>query len=152
MIDREDGPVPGFTTSSWSQAGIATLHAVGHDKRSALEAGLRAVLALAVASVQAPLDTGRSAPIRGEGDDLGSLFADLAEDLLVQIEFFGGGLHDVAVDGVLRRQDGGYVGWGHATGTLDAAPPTVVPRLLGTPTASEGATERIVFHATLHRP
>jgi len=152
MIDREDGPVPGYTTSSWSQAGIATLHAVGHDKRSALEAGLRAVLALAVAPVQAPLDTGRSAPIRGEGDDLGSLFADLVEDLLVQIEFFGSGLHDVAVDGVLRRQDGGYVGWGRASGTLDAAPPAVVPHLLGTPTASEGATERTIFHATLHRP
>ena len=152
MIDREDSPVPGFTTSSWSSAGIATLHAVGHDTRSALEAGLRAVLALAVAPAQAPLDTGRSAPIRGEGNDLGSLFADLIEDLLGQIEFFGGGLHDVAVDGVLRREDGGYVGWGYASGTLEAASPGAVPRLLGTPTASEGATQGVVLHATLQRP
>jgi hypothetical protein len=152
MINREDGPVPGFTTSSWSPAGIATLHAVGPDRRSALEAGLRAVLALTVVPVQAPLDTGRSAPIHGEGNDLGSLFADLVEDLLEQIEFFGDGLHDVAVDGVLRREDGGYVGWGHASGTLDAAPPAVTPRLLGTPTGSEGATQGIILRATLQRP
>src|SRR5215213_5388367 len=118
MIDPKNGPVPGFTVSSWSSAGIATLHAVGHDKRSAVEAGLRAVLALAVAPPHTPLETGRSAPIRGEGNDLGSLFADLVEDLLEQIEFFGGGLHDVAVDGLLHREDGGYVGWGHALVTL----------------------------------
>ena len=152
MINREDGPVPRFVTSSWSSAGVATLRAVGHDKRSALEAGLRAVLALIVAPAHSLLDTGRSAPIRGEGNDLGTLFADLVEDLLEQIEFFGGSLHDVAVDGVLRRDDGGYVGWGHAFGTLDAAPPVVVPRLLGSPTASAGAAPDVVLQASLQRP
>lgn len=151
MIDREDDHVPGFTTSSWSSTGVATLHAVGHDRRSAVEAGLRAVLALTVAPRQVPLDTGRSTPLRGEGHDLESLFADLVEDLLEQIAFFGGGLHDVTVDGVLRREDGGYVGWGHASGTLDAAPPVVMPRLLGTPTASDAAPG-VVLHASLHRP
>lgn len=152
MIDREDGSDPGFTTSSWSPAGIATLRAAGPDRQSALEAGLRAVLALTVAPAQAPPDTGRSAPIRGEGNDLGSLFGDLVEDLLEQIEFFGGGLHDVAVDGVLRREDGGYVGWGHASGTLDAAPPAANPRLLGTPTVSEDTASGVVFDASLQRP
>ena len=153
MIDREDVPAPGFTTSPWSAAGTATLHAAGRDIRSALEAGLRAVLALAVApaSHTAPIPE-RSAPIRGEGDDLGSLFADLVEDLLGQIEFFGGGLHDVAIDGVLRREDGGYIGWGYASGTLEAASRGEVPRLLGAPTASEGANAGIVLHATLQRP
>jgi hypothetical protein len=151
MIDREDVPGPEFTTSSWSPEGIATLHAVGRDIRSALEAGLRAVLALAVVPLSAPLDTGRSAPIGGEGDDLEILFADLAEDLLGQIEFFGGGLHDVAVDGLLRREDGGYVGWGYVSGSLEVAPPGEVPHLLGTPTVSEGATHGITVHATLQR-
>ncbi|HEX6655905.1 MAG TPA: hypothetical protein VF153_06805 [Candidatus Limnocylindria bacterium] len=151
MIDHEDDPAPGFTTSSWSSAGVATLQAAGRDRRSALEAGLQAVLALTVAPAQAPIDIGRSAPIRGEGNDLGNLFADLVEDLLEQIAFFGGGLHDVAVDGVLSREDGGYVGWGHASGTLDAAPPIAVPRLLGTPTASDDALG-VVLHASLHRP
>jgi hypothetical protein len=152
MINREEDPVLGIMTSSWSPAGIATLRAVGHDKRSALEAGLRAVLTLAVSPTQAPLDSGRSAPIHGEGDDLASLFADLVEDLLGQIEFFGGGLHDVAVDGVLRREDGGYVGWGYALGTLEAASPGAVPRLLDTPTVNEDTAHGVVLHATLRRP
>jgi hypothetical protein len=119
--------------------------------RSALEAGLRAVLALAAAPPHTPLDNGRSAPIRGEGGDLGSLFADLIQDLLGQIEFFGDSLQDVAVDGVLCREDGGYVGWGYALGSLQAVSRGDVPRLLGTPTASESATRGIVLHATLHR-
>jgi hypothetical protein len=152
MADREDIPASGFTTSSWSPAGIATLNATGRDMRSALEAGLRAVLALAVAPAPTSLDTGRSAPIRGEGDDLRNLLADLIQDLLGQIEFFGGGLHNVALDGVLRREDGGYIGWGYASGTLEPMPPIAVPRLLDTHIVSEGATQGVVLHATLHRP
>ena len=152
MIDREDAPVPEFTTSPWSPAGTATLHATGHDLRSALESGLRAVLALTIAPPGIPLDTGRSAPIQGEGDDLASLFADLVEDLLGQIEFFGGGLRDIALDGVLRREDGGYVGWGYASGTLEEASVGAVPRLLGTPTATAGADGGVVLRASLQRP
>lgn len=151
MIDGEDARAPGFTTSPWTPAGIASLCAVGHDMRSALEAGLQAVLALVVAPPPTPLDTGRSVPIRGEGDDLGSLFADLVQDLLGQIEYFGGGLHDVAVDGVVRREDGGYVGWGYASGTLEALAQAAVPHLVDTPTASTGATQSIILHATLQR-
>jgi hypothetical protein len=83
---------------------------------------------------------------------VGSLFADLIEDLLGQIEFFGGGLHDVAVDGVLRRDDGGYVGWGHASGTLEASSLGAVPHLHGAPTVREGATRGVVLQATLQRP
>ncbi len=152
MIDREEAPAQRLTTSPWTPEGIATLHAAGSDMRSALEAGLRAVLALAAAPPHTPLDTGRSAPIRGEGNDLGSLFADLIQDLLGQIEFFGTSLQDIVVDGVLRREDGGYIGWGYASGTLDAGTPVVAPRLHGTPTASTSAAQGIVLHATLHRP
>jgi len=151
MIEGEDIRAPGFTTSPWTPEGIATLYAVGHDMRSALEAGLQAVLALVVTPPPAPLDTGRSAPIRGEGDDLGSLFADLVQDLLGQIAYFGSGLHDVAVDGVLRREDRGYVAWGYASGSLKEIPSGAVPRLVGSPTASEGATQGIILHATLQR-
>jgi hypothetical protein len=151
MINRDEVPAPAFTTSPWNSAGIATLHATGHDMRSTLEAGLRAVLTLAMAPPRTPLDAGRSAPIHGEGDDLASLFADLVEDLLGQIEFFGGGLHDVALDGVLRREDGGYVGWGYAFGTLEAVSVGEVPRLLGRPTASESVAQ-VVLHASLQRP
>jgi hypothetical protein len=152
MIDNEDVPTSGFTTSSWNRAGIATLHATGRDIPSVLEAGLRAVLALAVAPPPAPLATGRSTPIRGEGDDLEGLFGDLIEDLLGQVEFFGGGLHDVVLDGVVRREDGGYVGWGHVSVTLEAGPHVVVPGLLGTPTVTQGAEPGIVLSASLQRP
>src|SRR4051794_26829824 len=152
MIDRVDDPIPGFTTSSWNSAGAATLHAVGHDRRSALEAGLRAVLALTVVPAHAALDTGRSAPIRGEGNDLASLFADLVEDLLEEIAFFGGSLHDVAVDGVLRREGGGYVGWGHATGTLDAAGPVAGPRPLWKPIAGPQAARRRLLPCSFPSP
>jgi hypothetical protein len=152
MIDNEDVQTAGFTTSPWNRAGIATLHVTGRDIPSVLEAGLRAVLALAVAPPQTPIDTGRSAPINGEGDDLESLFGDLVEDLLSQIEFFGAGLHDVVIDGVLHREHGGYVGWGHASGILDAGPQVAVPRLLGTPTVSQGAEPGILLTASLQRP
>jgi hypothetical protein len=151
VTDRQELPVPGFTTSPWSPAGIAALHAAGPDVRSSLEAGLRAVLALALPPPHTPLDTGRSTPVRGEGDGLASLFADLIEDLLGQIELFGDGLHDITLDGVLLRGDGGYVAWGYASGTLEATSLAVVPRLLGTPTASEGTAPGVVLNATLGR-
>ena len=152
MIDHKNVPAPGFTTTPWSTAGTATLHAVGGDIRSSLEMGLQAVLVLALAPASTPLRTERSAPIRGEGNDLASLFADLVDDLLGQIEFFGGGLHDVALDGVLRREDGGYVGWGYATGSLEAASPDEVPRLLGMPTVYETGIQGVIVQATLQRP
>src|SRR5688572_16373009 len=148
MIDHNNVPAPGFTTTPWSAAGTATLHAVGGDIGSSLEMGLQAVLVLALAPASTPLRTERSAPIRGEGDDVGSLFADLVEDLLGQIEFYGAGLHDVVIDGVLRREDGGYVAWGYASGTLEAASPGEVARLLGAPVVSEDATQGVVLHAT----
>ena len=150
MIDLEDDPSAGFTTKPWDSAGIAALEATGRNARSALEAGLRAVLTLAVAPTPAPGNPGRSAPIRGEGDDLASLFADMVEDLLGQIEYFGDGLHEVAVDGVLRREGGGYVGWGYATGTLEAAAPGEVPRLRNAPTAVEDGGQ-VLIRAELRR-
>ena len=149
MIDSDDIPTPRFTMSPTNGAGIATIQATGHDIPSVLEAGLRAVLALAVAPPRTAIDTGRSAPINGVGEDLESLFSDLVEDLLSQIEFFGTGLHDVVIDGVLRRENDGYVGWGHASGTLDATPQVVMPRLLGRPAISRGAGPRIHLAASL---
>ena len=151
MTDPEDDPNVGFTTTPWDDDGIAKLEATGSNARSALAAGLRAVLTLAAAPSLAPDSAGRSAPIRGEGDDTASLFADMAEDLLGQIEFFGSGLHDVSVDGVLRREGGGYVGWGYASGMLDYAPADDVPRLFGTPTANEDDIRGVILRATLQR-
>lgn len=132
-----------------SQMEVVTIEAVGDDARSALEAGLRAVLAHAVAPTSKPVDTGRSTPLRGEADDLGSLFEDLVEDLLAQIEVFGDGLHDVVVDGVVRREDGGYVAWGYASGTLTPESAGAALHLLGTTTASDTTTQGVAIHAML---
>src|SRR5215207_4738169 len=122
MIDPEN-TVQQFSLTPWDAHGIASLEATGADARSALESGLRAVLGVAVEHVLPPANPGRSAPIRGEGDGLANLFADMVDDLLEQVEYFGNGLRDIVVDGVLRREGGGYIGWGYATGTLEPAPP-----------------------------
>jgi len=151
MIDQENGPGAG-STRPWSGEGLATLEVTGNDARSTLEAGLRAVLTLAVAPVVDPPHYGRSTPIRGEGDDLANLFADMVDDLLGQIESYGAGVHDVVVDGVLRRDGGGYVGWGYASGTLEPVALGEVPRLLGTPEVSDSGNQGIVLRASLQRP
>lgn len=140
-----------FTATSWSPEGTASFVASGHDTRSALEAGLRAVLFLAgVALDSAP--GARSAPLRGEGDDLAALFADLTEDLLAQLAQFGAGIADVTVDGVLRRDDGGLVAWGYASGTLEPEPAALVLALAGSPRIVPNEENRIVIDATLRRP
>src|SRR3954452_12151385 len=94
-----------LTMTPWDHGGIAALEATGTEARTALEAGLRGVLGLALGPLPGSTTSGRSAPIRGEGNDLADLFADMADDLLAQVEYFGNGLHDVVVDGVLRREN-----------------------------------------------
>ena len=136
--------------TQWDHHGIAALEATGADARSALESALRAVLTLAVGPVLGTSDAARSAPIHGEGDDLAELFVTMAEDLLGQVEYFGSGLDDVAVDGVLRAESGGYVGWGYATGSLEAGSPSTAPRLLSVPTVNDEGS-RVVIRARLHR-
>ena len=150
MHNPPDDTDEAFTTTPWDRRGIATFEATGTSARSAFESGLRAVLTLALAPPTPTADGSRSAPISGEGDDLAGLFADMAEELLGQIEDFGHGLHDVVVDGVLRREGGGYIGWGYVSGTLEAASPADVPRLLSAPTVVEEG-QRIVIRAHLRR-
>ena len=150
MTDPDDDRHEKFITTPWDRHGIAALEATGENARSALESGLRAVLTMAVAPGPATAGAARSAPIHGEGDDLADLFADMTEDLLGQIEYFGNGLNDVVVDGVLRKERGGYSGWGYASGTLEVASPSEVPRLLANPTVVEEGT-RIVIRARLQR-
>jgi hypothetical protein len=140
----------GFTTSVWDGEGIAALEATGGDVRSALEAGLRAALVLAKGATTMPSGAGRSAPVRGEGDDLGTLFAALVEDLLDQVAHFGPGLDDVVLDGLLRRDDGGYVAWGYVSGNLETAPRDDVPELFGAPIVTDD-DQGFVVRATLRR-
>ncbi len=108
-----------LTMTGWGADGIASLEVSGSDRRTVLEAALRAILALAGASSLEPQESQdvRSAPIRGEGDDLALLFADLVDDLLDQADYFGAGLQYATLDGLVRRDDGGFVAWGYISGT-----------------------------------
>lgn len=147
--DTEPRPAA-FTVSGWSDSGEATIEAYGHDVRSALEAGLRAVLFL---SRDAPADDAvadKSAAVRGEGADLTSLFTAMIDDLLDQLAIHGAIAH-IVVDGVLRREDGGYLAWGYVRGSLDAAPPPVLPSLSGEVTMRDDHQGTILIAASLHR-
>lgn len=137
-------PVPGD---------IVNLEASGGDQWQALESALQATLAVAgFASTEAmPGDEVRSAPIRGEGDDLPALIADTIEDLLGQIEFFGSGLRDVTLDGFLRRDHGGYIAWGYASGAPRPASGWGALHLHGKPTVNEDDPEHVVIQASFIR-
>lgn len=135
--------------SNWGAASVATVEANGSDLRSALEGALCAALSLIVAiSPKSSVDE-RAAPIRGEGDDREALFIDLIEDLQTQLTEFSACLSDVTLDGVLRRDDGGYIAWGYVTGALKAPNlgrlPTLVP--IATSIADDG--QRVVIRTSL---
>jgi hypothetical protein len=104
-----------FDIQESHEQGNAALEATGEDRRSALEAALQATLRLLAGSSTTadPAEALQSAPVRGEGDDLGAVFIDLVADLFDQADYFGTGLHDVALDGLLMRDRGGYVAWGY---------------------------------------
>ncbi|MBA3450815.1 MAG: hypothetical protein H0T18_06360 [Chloroflexia bacterium] len=140
----------GFTTSDWSADGVATLQAAGPDPQTALAAGLRGTLALVLGPAPLAPEGGQSTAIRGEGEHLAALFAELVDDLLSQIAEYGQGLHDVSVDGVLRKSEGGYVAWGYASGTLEPVSGITPPLLIAIPAVHEDG-QRVVIRASFRR-
>ncbi|HEY7863119.1 MAG TPA: hypothetical protein VIE39_05635 [Thermoanaerobaculia bacterium] len=126
-----------------------TIEVRGPDARTALQAALSAILRHVLGAPHAGA-AARSTPIRGEGDDLAALFADLAADFLDQLAQYGGSIYDVAVDGVVRRDDGGYVAWGYAAGSLEASATGGRLLSLESPEAIEKGNI-IHLRATLHQ-
>ena len=144
---------PSYRLGAWSADGTAELAAHGADADALLLAGLRGVLA--VARGDRPVDPSdasetSAAPIRGQGGDLAAVFAELAADLLAQLDANGLGLDDVRLDGVLHTDDGGYTAWGYALGAAAAAPPPIGLALDGDPTVTEVAAG-FALRATLRR-
>lgn len=139
-----------FTTAPWDAEHVAVLEASGSDVRSALEAGLRAVLALADAEAPQLPASDRSLPLQAHGDDLAELFLDLIEDFLDQMAFSAFACHDVTVDGVLHRDGGGYVAWGYAAESTAPAPSRPLPFVHQMPTV-ERIVDGIVFRASFLR-
>jgi hypothetical protein len=139
-----------FTVGAWDAANVAVLEASGSDVRSALEAGLRAVLQLSTAGGSGSPASDRSVPLRAEGDDLAELYFDLIDDFLDEMGFSAFACHDVAVDGVLHRSGGGYVAWGYALEATAPASKASLPRVLRMPTV-ESQTDGIVFRVAMVR-
>jgi hypothetical protein len=150
LHDIHNRPSAQFTTTPWDAEGIATLEASGSDVRSALEAGLRAVLSISTTGEPEGAASDRSVPLQGEGEDLAELFLDVIEDFLDQMAFSAFACHDVTIDGVLHRDGGGYVAWGYAIESTAPAPRTELPFWHNMPTA-ESRVEGIVLRATLAR-
>jgi hypothetical protein len=130
---------------------VAQIVVSGRDARLAFEDALRTMLSMAAVDQDLPFESARSVPIRGEGVDLANLFADMVDDLAAQVDVHGSGLHELTVNGLLRRDDGGYIAWGFARGWLEAAPEGELPRLAGPPVVELGAAGEVVIRATIER-
>jgi hypothetical protein len=148
----EQEPAGTFRADPWGADGRATLTAAGPEPQGALLAGLRGVLALALAGHDASAagDDTAAAPIAGDGDDLAAVFARLADDLFAQLETFGGGLDHVRLDGLLETDDGGYSAWGYVVGRA-GCPPPLAAALDGAPSVGQDEAGRVELRVALRR-
>ena len=126
-----------YRLGPWNADGAAELSATTADAETLLLAGLQGVLAAARGD-RAPATAGEdeasaAAPIRGQGRGLAAVFAELAADLLAQLDANGPGLNHVRLDGLLTTDDGGYTAWGYAVGTTATNPPPIALALDGDP-------------------
>ena len=139
------GPGGTFEVGAWGSDGVAELRASGPDAEAVLAAGLRAV-AEAATGGRGAAGGESAAAIRGQGGDLAAVFAELAADLLAQLDANGPGLSDVRLDGLLATDDGGFTAWGYLLGTPTDNPPPVGVAMDGLPTVAErdgGLTLRV---------
>ena len=129
----------GYRLGAWGREGTAELTVNGGDAEALLLAGLRGVLAAARGEEAGAsgAEATAAAPIRGQRGDLGAVFAELAADLLAQLDANGPGLVDVRLDGVLATDDGGFTAWGYATGEAADNPPPIGLSLEGDPRVTE---------------
>ena len=143
-----------FELGAWNREGVVELSATGGRAQDILLAGLQGVLAAARGDDPAPAAPEEAAtaaaPIRGQGTDLSGVFAELAADLLAQLDANGLGLEHVRLDGLLQTDDGGYSAWGYAIGVAAAAPPPLEVSLDGVPTVRPTA-DGFVLRCILRR-
>lgn len=140
MVETERITVSGdaaYQLGEWSADGFAELTATGPTDDEVLGAALVGLLAAARGG-SARLAVGNAdaaVPIRGDGADLGQLFAQLGADLLAQVDANGLGLDQIRLDGIVRT-DEGYTAWGAAFGTVAESPPALGILLDGDPTGT----------------
>lgn len=144
-------PTGRFRIDPWNAAGEFRVVAVGDDPRDAVQAALAGVLALALDDASPPDDDGTAAaPIAGQGADLATVVARLADDLLAQLDLFGRGLRHLRLDGLLRTDTGGWSGWGYLVGRA-GGPPAHDVAPAGEPTVGRDAAGRLEIRVALRR-
>lgn len=136
-------------SSGREESGQRSCTVSGRSRQDAFAAGLDAVLEHVI-SRMAHLDDAaetRASAIRGEGPDLAALFADLVSDLLEQLEDAGGAFA-VRLDGLLRKDEGGFVAWGYVDLSATSRPAVALPRLAGRPEVGEAEGQLISIRFT----
>lgn len=138
-IDHDDADE--YVLSQWDSSGNATLTASGSTTPIALTAALSGLLvAMQPSAVQTASSSGRWAPLRAAAPDLNGLLPALFAATLDQMESLGQAIVTVAIDGLVRS-DEGFIAWGMAelahvpAGPLRSiyflTPPDVVEQLSG---------------------
>ena len=126
-----------YQLAPWNADGAAELSVTAAGPEALLLAGLQGVIAAArgdrAPTTAAEDEASAAAPIRGQGGDLAAVFAELAADLLAQLDANGPGLDHVRLDGLLTTDDGGYTAWGYAVGAAAENPPPIGLVLDGDP-------------------
>jgi len=139
-----------FILGAWAADETAVLEAWGYGRQAALQAGLDGVLTLMLGEdVLSAADAGPVAPLRGEGNTVDALFGDLIDDLLEQIAVHGP-IQAAALDGVLKRDRGGYVAWGYLS-PREQVPPVASFERVGEVEAVVETPEEIRLRVTLRR-
>jgi hypothetical protein len=125
--------------------GTISLTATGSTPVELVQEALRGVLDV-LRSVPASESggSGTAVPFRGQGDELGALFVDLALDMISQVEEFGTGLDEVRLDGLLRTDTGGFTAWGYLSGDPNLQDARPRPLTIGEPVVvTEGDSLRL---------
>ncbi len=132
-----------FQLGGGGEASVTELSATGSDPQALLLASLQGVLAAARGDAPpTPADAADAAvPIRGQGPGLARLFAEIAADLLAQLDANGLGLDRVRLDGLLQTDDGGATAWGYVLGAAADTPPPIGLSLDGEPTVDRAGEE-----------
>jgi hypothetical protein len=139
-----------YQLSPWTPEHTADLEAWGHDRRSVLQAGVDAALALMLGEDAQPVvESGPVVPLRGEGDTVAALMGDLLDDLLAQTEVHGA-IQAAALDGVLKRDREGFVAWGYLSPREGGASLATFERV-GEVVAVKETPEEIRVRFTLRR-
>jgi hypothetical protein len=137
-----------YLLESNTTTGTVSLTATGSTPVELVQEALRGVLHVLRSAAPGVDESGTGAvPFRGQGDDLGALFVELAQDMISQVEEFGTGLDEVRLDGLLRTDTGGFTAWGYLSGDPNRQTALPRPLTIGEPVVgSEGNSLRLTCH------